>query len=384
MSDLPPKASPAAPIAGPQAAPDAFDPGPPPDEFAHIPVRRQRPPLLAIGAAVLALLLAVRLRQDVAYALSPRTPIEISDVSLLTAGPDKGVPLNRFVRLQGRPERESSVLLDARGSWTFTQFFRLRGSKGRVFVRRVADPLPVGVAEHDVFAGRLMAFKDLSFAQSIGKHFAARVTATHFFAAASLGKALTGDDKGPARVQDIAGDEVALAPADVLVLDVARPDQFVLTLPLDLPAPRASGAGPGDARSIITAAGGTIIDEAKSATSKLFTVALPGAARDVAMSRLDRLGRGVRMRAARDTVEVPVRELLVTGGVWHLGRGESARKVPAGEIIAIRTRAPVEIPEDAVLLVEGEAPANETKSLVILAFLAAFAAVNLLSLRRAG
>ena len=29
------------------------------------------------------------------------------------------------------------------GSWKFTQFFRMRGTGGRVFVRRMADPLPV-------------------------------------------------------------------------------------------------------------------------------------------------------------------------------------------------------------------------------------------------
>jgi hypothetical protein len=56
--------------------------------------------------------------------------------------------------------------------------------------------------------------------------------------------------------------------------------------------------------------------------------------------------------------------------------------VPLDRIASVRTRAKVEIPADAVLLLEAERPRSSLPSLVVLAFLLAFAAVNLLGLRR--
>jgi hypothetical protein len=359
----------------------SFDPGPLPDEFAHIPSRPARPPFLAIGAALLALFLAVRLRDDVAYALSPRTPIDLGNGRAVTT--DADLPLNRLVRIAGRPERESAAVLDARGSWHFTQFFRLRGTQGRVFVRRVADPLPVALADRDVFVGRLVAFEDLSFADSIKQHFAARVTATHFFAVEALGKALA---EKRLHLSDLSGDDVTLAPEDRLTFDIARPDTFTFEWPTEPPTGLLSGpsADPAAVRAITTAAGGTVIDEVPAATKgavpqkQRLTVTFPPSARDAIMSRIEGLGRGLQMRPARETVELPVREISVAAGVWRLG----AREVPVDRIIAIRTRAPVKIPANAALLIEGEEPRSAIASLVVLAFLSAFAVVNLLSLRR--
>ncbi|HEY0705622.1 MAG TPA: hypothetical protein VGG33_02440 [Polyangia bacterium] len=386
MSDLPPKTPPAA--SPPPAPVPSFDPGPLPDEFAHIPSRPARPPLLALGAALLALFLAVRMRDDVSFALSSRTPIELGDGrALANAGPGQ-LPLNRLVRITGRPERASAVVLDARGSWRFTQVFRLRGTHGKIFVRRVADPLPVPLADRDVFVGRLVGFDDLSFAGSISEHFASRVLATHFFAPRTLAEALSTKQL---QLRDLGGDIVTLGPDDRLAIDIGRPDTFTLQWPNDdgEVKPRLTQGPVSDAaavRAIVIAAGGAAVDESgpgeKSGGNPRLTVTIPGPARDAVMSKIEGLGRGLQMRPARDSLEVSVRDLSVTDDGWRLGVGAAARVVPVGQIISIRTRAPVKVPEGAALLVEGETPSGEVKSLVVLAFLAAFAAVNLLSLRR--
>jgi hypothetical protein len=351
------------------------------DEFAHIP-SRGRPPIVAIVAAVLALFLAVRLRHDVAYALSASTPIEISDARTLGSAPLSDLPLNRYVRLRGRPERESAVVLDTKGSWKFTQFFRLRGTQGRVFVRRVADPLPVPLAERDVFTGRLVRFSELSFADSIAQYFAAHVSGTHFFAPEALAAALA-RAQPTTQLVDRAGETVTLRPTDRLALDVARPEQYRIEL---LPERRGELAR---VRTLIGDHGGTITeqpdDKAGAADAGVaFTATIPAARLTETLSALGGLGRGIRFRPARDTLEVPVADLSASPGDKALRVKSAAgeRLVPLERLIAARTRAAVEVPEGAVLLVEGEAPSSEIKSLVVLAFLAAFAAVNLLSLRR--
>lgn len=354
------------------ASPDAAAP----DEFAHIP-SRARPPFVALGAAALALFLAVRLRHDVSYALSSGQPIEMGDASALAARAPGAVPLNRLVRLHGQPERESAVLLDARGSWTFTQFFRMRGSRGRVFVRRLADPLPVALAERDVFVGRLVKFQELSFAESITRHFASHVSATHFFAPAALSAGLAA---GPApwHVVDRAGDQVTLAAADRIALDVAQPGQYLV----DVSREHASEVA--RIKTLLAADGGAVITQTDTPDRLSLTVSIPEPARDRVLSAIGLEGRGVHFRAARQSVEVPASALSAApGGLQIAGEDGVRRLLRFEDLISVRTRATVQIPDDALLLIEGEAPRDETKALVFLAFLAGFAAVNLLGLRRA-
>lgn len=374
MNERDPKQPPPAGAAEP--ATGAFPPGDPAgpleDEFAHIPSPPRRPPVVALVAVALALFLAYRLRDDVAYAMSARTPIEISDARALGRLGADAMPLNRYVRITGRPERESALLLDTRGSWRFTQFFRLHGTRGRVFVKRAPDPLPVEAAERDVFSGRLVRFADLSFADSITRHFAARVSGLHFFAPATLRAALA---RGSGLVlNDRAGAEVKLAPDDLLALDLARPGEFRIDLGPDRRAEVAR------VRSLVTTAGGRVLSEKETPELHVLEAAIPPAVLDDTLSRLGQLGRGLHFRPARDSVEIPVSALAADpGGGIKLG---ADRVVALDQVLAARTRAAVEVPADAVLLLEGELPGREIKAIVILAFLAAFAAVNLLGLRR--
>jgi hypothetical protein len=55
--------------------------------------------------------------------------------------------------------------------------------------------------------------------------------------------------------------------------------------------------------------------------------------------------------------------------------------LPMNQIIAVRTLATVQIPDDAFLLREGERPRDHFKILIVAVFLLGFAAVNLLALR---
>jgi hypothetical protein len=375
VSESDPRApSPPQPSAEPGAG---APPAPQPDEFAHIPSARRRPPLIALGAVALAVFLGIRLRHDVSFALSPARPREVGAASQL-ASPDAARSLvNRFVTVEGVPERESAVILDTHGSWKFTQLFRLRGTGGRVFVRRQGDPLPVELAERDRFTGRLLRFADLSFSQSIGRHFAARVSATHFFRPADLVAAL---QSGRTTMADLAGEQVVLQAKDRLFIDVSRPGEYRVELPRERFPDRAR------AQQRLAATGVQLVKATApdSRTRWVFQAAVPDADRDRLLSALANVDRGIGLRPARDTLEVAVADLAAApGGGLTVTRAGAPPEVLAGPLLAsVRTRAPVQIPADALILLEGEAPRQSWKALLILAFLASFAVVNLLGLRR--
>ena len=62
---------------------------------------------------------------------------------------------NRYVRVTGTPDRESGLEIDTKGSWVFTQLFRVLGTGDHLFLHRPPSPLPAALAESDSFEGRL-------------------------------------------------------------------------------------------------------------------------------------------------------------------------------------------------------------------------------------
>ena len=189
------------------------------DEFAHIPAPRTRHPLLAAAAALLAFYLVFHIRHDLRYALSPTEPLDLGDarVTFAPAVTMSGLD-NRYVRVRGTPDRESALELDTKGSWTFTQLFRILGTGDRLFVHRRESPLPAFRAEQDAFEGRLIRFRDLSFGGAIRRYFSSHVAATHFFSPAELGRALGAGDvvRDGVKVRDVVGDTVTLFGRNVI------------------------------------------------------------------------------------------------------------------------------------------------------------------------
>src|SRR4029077_11931842 len=154
------------------------------DEFAHIKRRRSRHPVITAAGALLAFFLVFYGWRDLRYALSSGNPLELGSAALVfnsekaTAGLE-----NRYVRVAGVPDRESALELDTKGSWVFSQLFRVLGTGDRLFVHRTENPLPAARAEADVFEGRLIRIDELPYADAIRTYFARHVTATHYFGA---------------------------------------------------------------------------------------------------------------------------------------------------------------------------------------------------------
>lgn len=363
-SRIPPTAS------GPESDPAAAQ-----DEFANVPSSPRRHPLIALATVAVAGFLIFQLKDDISFALSSVAPIDLGDARTLASRND--VPCNRVVRISGRADRESGVILDTQGSWQFSQFFRLLGTGDRVFVMRSPDPLPAEAAAKDVFVGRLERFSDLSFQASIRKYFAGHVSATHFFKPASLQAALSAG--GPLNVSDTQGDKVALSANDELAIDVARLGEIVIEFP------KERFASADAAKAAVEKEGGHIVEVPPvAADSKIvaLVVSFPADKRDQALSALEAIDRRMHLRPARATQKVRVADLGADAQGLSVKANGSAIQLPNDRILAIRTLAAVEIPAGAFLLREGDQPRNHLKSVIIAAFLLGFAVVNLLALRR--
>ena len=353
------------------------------DEFAHVPSSRRRHPAIALAATALAAFLIYQIHDDLFFAISHSDASDIGDARALAATPVDKLPINQHVRLSGMADRESGIVIDTAGSWKFTQFFRLLGTRSRVFVRRVPDPIPVEQAEKDVFVGRLVRFRDLSFQAAIRKHFANRVSATHFFSPSAVRDRVATSNGGPVVLADLLGEQVSLAPTDELSIDVARPTDMAVEVP------RAKAPDMPSARAAVEQRGGQVLDEAVKSSDPnaiALVVTFPEKKRDQGMHALSELDEHVRFRPVRKTHVVPISGLAAGQGNdgLRIHTAHENRELPLAQILAISTQATVQIPDDAVLLLEGERPRDHLKVLIIAAFLLGFAAVNLLAMRARG
>ena len=352
--------------------------GAPADEFANVPSPRRRHPAIALAATALAAFLIYQIHEDLLFALSHFDAVDVGDARTLAAAPLDKLPLNQYVRMSGMADRESGVIIDTAGSWKFAQFFRLLGTRSRVFVSRVSDPIPVEQAEKDVFVGRLVRFRELSYAAAIRKHFANRVSATHFFAPATVRDKVAASNGGPVVLPDLLGEQVTLAPNDEISIDIARPADMVVEMPLTK-YPNVAAA-----RAAIEQQGGKVLDEvakASDAKSVAFVVTFPEEKRDPGMHALSELDEHVRFLPVRATHTARISEMTVGKEGLLVQSAKESQELPLGQILAISTLASVQIPADALILREGERPRDHIKDLIVVVFLLGFAVVNLLALR---
>src|SRR4051812_14319721 len=351
------------------------------DEFAHIKRRRSRHPLITLAGALLAFFLVFYGWRDLRYALSPGEPLELGNAALVFNNAQATTGLeNRYVRVAGTPDRESALELDTKGSWVFSQLFRVLGTGDHLFVHRLQNPLPPDRAETDVFEGRLIRIDDLPYADAIRGYFAKHVTATHYFAPDAALKALAARAPGvPLSIVDRGGDRAALAADEALAIEIARPDEVQIGLPsARFPTEDAARAAITSRGGEVTAAKGLVkapLPPGAGAGNLLATAPEPparwtfivrfGAARrQAALDELGDVDRTVEIRDARETITAHANDLTVDNGALVVrAPGAPERRVAAADIAAVRTMAPVVIPAGAYLLVEGDRPREHTSSI---------------------
>jgi len=383
-----------------QSKPAAGSPAGTVDEFAHIPRRRARHPLITLAGAALAFFLVFYGWRDLRYALSSGEPLELGVAATVFSNDKATADLaNRYVRVAGIPDRESALELDTKGSWVFSQLFRVLGTGDRLFVHRMQNPLPAARAEADVFEGRLIRIDELPYAQAIRGYFAKHVTATHYFAIDTTLAALAGRASGaPLTIADRGGDKVALAADEALAIEVVKPDEVQIGLP--------NGRFPTEdaARTAITSRGGevtvarglvkTAAPSSAGASSLLasapeppsrwtFVVRFPSARRQAALDELGDIDRTVEIRDARETIATRASELAAADGALIIrAPGGAERRLAAANVAAVHTIAPVVIPDGAYLLIEGDRPRDHVASVIISLVLMTFGVFNVVALVR--
>jgi hypothetical protein len=370
------------------------------DEFAHIPRRRSRHPLFTLAGAALAFFLVFYGWRDLRYALSSGEPLELGYAPALFASGKATADLaNRYVRVAGTPDRESALELDTKGSWVFSQLFRVLGTGDHLFVHRLENPLPAPLAEADVFEGRLIRIDELPYAEAIRGYFAKHVMATRYFTTDALLKGLAGrSQNAPLAIADRGGDPVSLSADEALALDVLKPEHLQIGLP------QARFPTEDAARAAIVARGGEVVatkglvqapaPESAGASNLLaspakpparwtFIVRFPAARRQGALDELGDIDRTVEIRDARETVATRASELTSEKDALIVrAPGAAERRLAAADIAAIHTMAPVVIPDGALLLVEGDRPRNHLSSIIISLVLLTFGVFNIIALVR--
>ena len=370
-------------------------------EFANIPSPRTRHPVLAAAAAALAFFLVFHVRHDLRYALSSSDALDLGEARVTFSPRTTVTGLdNRYVRVRGTPDRESGLEVDTKGSWTFSQFFRVLGTGDHLLVHRRESPLPAARAEDDVFEGRLVRFRELVFEDAVRAYFSAHVAASHFFGAAELRDAVAAAPGGLLALHDRAGDPVTLAPDDVLAVDVSRPDEVRVGLPRDRFVDAASARAEIERRGgkIVADKGLVSVDAPGAAPSGAlamgggpppierwtFVVRFEAQARAAALSSLGELDRRkVEIRDARETLKVRVSDMAADAGALLVRPGGGAeRRLPLPSIAAARTLATIHVPEDAYLLVEGDRPRDHLPTLFVALAVATFGVFNQAGLAR--
>ena len=285
--------------------------------------------MITLAGALLAFFLVFYGWRDLRYALSSGDPLELgtprwsSIASKATAGLE-----NRYVRVAGTPDRESALELDTKGSWVFSQLFRVLGTGDRLFVHRLQNPLPADRAEADVFEGRLIRIDELPYADAIRGYFAKHVVATHYFAADARLKALAARAAGARRWRSSIGAATSgRSRADeALAIEVVKPDRCRSACRGPLPDGRRRPArdharGGGE----VTVAEGPregagaarrgrrepARHRARAARALDVRRAFPAARRQAALDELGDIDRAVEIRDARETIAAHADELAV-------------------------------------------------------------------------
>ena len=339
------------------------------DEFAGIePYRPRRSPILAAAVILISGYLLFHLRHDIAYALQSRTPTPITDVrATFRAGAT--VKDDSYVSARAVPDRATAVMLDAKGKDEFIPFVRVMGTGSRLLVAQRRGLRPVGDVYDDVYAGRLMRLRDVSYADTVRDHFAKRIAATQFFPVADVCARL---GQVPARLLAVSGDEVPFDAARTMGVDVTFRGDYVVTLP------RERFPNEADGRGTLEQAGAEIKEAAETKTELKFVAHVPDERRDAIMEQLRKLDVRSDVQLRKATYQTPWGQLAAGDGALRLPAAPG--QAPCAWATSFKTFDQLHIPAGAFVLVEGERPQDLWYVPVFAILLILFIAWNALAL----
>ncbi|MCS6915827.1 MAG: hypothetical protein RMK29_02825 [Myxococcales bacterium] len=390
---------------GDQAAPAAQDPREegapiPPDavdpELIRLPPpRRPRSPVLALAVVVLGSGVLYRLMPDLRYALQPLQPAELGEARLALSHP--ALLPGRYVALGGMPDLRNAIVLEPRGARTRSQLFRLLGTRSRILV------LTQGPYERKEFlpryVGRLRTLDELPYAAAVRTYYLREAKVLRALDLPSLRSMPAGALPVPLVHRDRAGEPITLYADAELLLRVRFPDDVrVLLLKSKFPSePDASH----ELRRLGLPAGPAV--ETRDGYGYVLRLP-PGAGRHEALARIEAGGMLFQQRI--ETFRVPLSSLhsapegLVIPGPERLGQPvryqvaadmpgrlvpqppSEHTRIPWEDLQAVEVAEALQLPANALILLDGESPDKLRWTLPVAALLLVFIGFNIWYLSR--
>lgn len=323
-------AEPGAPI-----PPDAVDP-----ELIRLPVPPgRRHPGVAIAVLIIGALLLYRLRADIHYAMEPATARDLGSAATAVKEGRLGGAAETFVSLTGIPDHRNALAYDPKGGRARVQVFRLLGTGSRLFVTSPATPAPPYA---DRWSGRLRRLDDLSFAETLRTAWGQ----TQVLRALDLPRLRAlppGQLPSPLETVDRAGEALKVANQQDLLVDVLFEDDVRVLL-----SKEKSPSEP-DARHEVERLGlahgpGVETKDGYGYVLRLPPKATAGAARQQVLAQIDAQGMWLWHRV--ETYRVPVAAVQVTpAGLALPGPDSLAQPIRYAE--QTRATAPAEAPTAA-------------------------------------
>ena len=313
------------------------------------PPRPPRSPIVALAVLVIGAVLLLHLRTDIRYALSPAIPLELSE----KVPPGMVLPDNRLVAIRGIPDYRYALLLEPREDQYRRSFFRLLGTGDRLLVR--ADQTASRHELSERFTGRLRRFDALPFAGEIRNYYAHQEV-TRFVDLGSL-RACLPKLLDCTTLRDATGEPLRLEPTRPLLWVVDFPDELTITLSRDRFLVEE------DARHELERMGQPIRSFVSQGTPRepqdgyVYVVEVPPEKRDAYLSKLEPLGASFAVH--RERLRVLLTGITSVGDTLALQPdGSKGMSYPWNRIVSVQVEAPVRIPADSWVLLEGEIPGN--------------------------
>ncbi|HEY2743040.1 MAG TPA: hypothetical protein VGL86_00395 [Polyangia bacterium] len=348
----------------------ADEPGTPPqaeDDLADLaPPRRGQSPLVAAAVIALAAVIGWHLQKDVHFAFAGHTPIDLGDARSLAA---RGNLLedNSYVTVAGQPELRYALYLEPKGVRARQTVFRVLGVPRGLFVCAADTTDRFDLTER--WTGRLRRFDAMSYAPSLRHYYATETEVTRYLDLAALKAQLSG---GTAELRDRMGEPISVGADSSVVVDVDYPGELKVYLSKDKLPSLPDARHELDRMALAPNAGEETKDEF------VFIVPMPEARKNEIVGKLSEKELAFQPHQERYTVKRS--ELRLDGDTLQIG---AKAQVPWARIVAVGVAAPVQVGDDAFILVEGETPSQLWWAPLVLALLLAFAAFNVWYLVRA-
>lgn len=328
------------------------------------PPRPPRSPIVALAVLLVGTVLLVHLRTDIRYGLSPKAPMEVPE----KVPPGMVLPDNRLVVVRGIPDYRYALLLDPREDQYRRSFFRLLGTGDRLLVR--ADQTASRHELSERFVGRLRRFDALPFADEVRGYYAHQQV-TRFVDIGALRSCLP-KLLDCTTLRDATGEPLRLEPTRPLLWVVDFPDELMITLSRDRFLVEE------DARHELERQGQPLRGPGRETEDGyVYIVEVPPEKRDAYLTKLEPLKASFAVH--RERLTVPLTGITSLGDTLALQPegAKAATNYPWSRIVSVQVEAPVRIPADSWVLLEGEVPENFKWSPLVAGGLGLFMLFNL-------